>query len=30
MMNEDAARQVASEWARILRKALDKARAIGS
>ena len=30
MMNEDAARQVASDWARILRKALDKARAIGS
>jgi len=30
MMNEDAARQVAAEWARILRKALDKARAIGS
>jgi len=29
MMNEAAARQVASDWARILRKALDRARSIG-
>jgi hypothetical protein len=30
MLNDDAAREVASTWAQILRKALDKARAIGS
>ncbi|HSC62346.1 MAG TPA: DUF3313 family protein [Caldimonas sp.] len=30
MMNEDAARNVAASWAQILRKALDKARSIGS
>ena len=30
MMNEGAARDVASDWAQILRKALDKARAVGS
>ena len=30
LVNEDAAREVAGAWARILRKALDKAHAIGS
>jgi hypothetical protein len=30
MMNEDAARQIAAAWAQTLRKALDKARSIGS
>jgi len=30
MLNEDAAREVASSWAQTLRKALDKARSIGS
>jgi hypothetical protein len=30
MLNEDEARKVASDWARILRKSLDKARGIGS
>ena len=30
MLNEDAAREVAAAWAQTLRKALDKARAIGS
>ena len=29
-LNEDAAREVASAWAQTLRKALDKARSIGS
>jgi predicted NBD/HSP70 family sugar kinase len=30
MLNEDAAREVAAAWAQTLRKALDKARSIGS
>jgi hypothetical protein len=30
VINEGEARQVAADWARILRKAMDKARAIGS
>jgi hypothetical protein len=30
VLNDGAARDVAAAWARILRKALDKAHAIGS